>query len=59
MPCWLPDVLPLLWMAWLGVRYRTKVVRSADDPEEVLLFTEIVQDDPAAGAQPDAEPVTA
>ncbi|MBS2963595.1 cbb3-type cytochrome c oxidase subunit I [Actinocrinis puniceicyclus] len=52
-------VLPLLWMTWLGVRYRTKAVRSAADPEEVLLFTEIVQDDPAAGAEPDAEPVTA
>jgi nitric oxide reductase subunit B len=36
-------ILPLLWMTWLGVRYRlVKTTRKPDAPEETLLFTEIV-----------------
>ncbi|MFJ8578351.1 nitric-oxide reductase large subunit [Micromonospora sp. NPDC093277] len=37
-------VLPLLWMAWLGIRHRVSRTRSPEEPPETLLFTEIVPD---------------
>ncbi len=50
-------VLPLLWMTWLGIRYRVAAARRADAPEQVLLFTEIVEPgEPADSGEP-AEPV--
>jgi nitric oxide reductase subunit B len=49
-------VLPLIWMAWLGIRYRSKKTRSPEDPAEALLFTEIVPDDTSGDCgDPDVE----
>ncbi|MFC0861309.1 nitric-oxide reductase large subunit [Sphaerimonospora cavernae] len=51
-------VLPLLWMTWLGIRYRVAAARRVDAPEQVLLFTEVVQPDEVAAVGGDpAEPV--
>ena len=36
-------VLPLLWMTWLGIRYRVAATRSSDAPAETLLFTEVAE----------------
>ncbi|MGW0433844.1 nitric-oxide reductase large subunit [Micromonospora sp. NPDC003197] len=44
-------VLPLLWMTWQGVRYRSKKTRPPEEQEQTLLFTEIVPDDEADGGQ--------
>jgi len=47
-------VLPLLWMTWQGIRYRSKQTRSPEEPAQVLLFTEVVADDESS---PDADHV--
>jgi nitric oxide reductase subunit B len=50
-------VLPLLWMTWQGIRYRSKQTRSPEAPAETLLFTEVVPEtDEAEPAPIEAQP---
>ncbi|WP_158675887.1 helix-turn-helix domain-containing protein [Micromonospora solifontis] len=43
-------VVPLLWMTYLGIRYRSRRTRSSEAPAETLLFTEVV---PTGAEDPD------
>ncbi|MEV4481608.1 nitric-oxide reductase large subunit [Micromonospora coxensis] len=47
-------VLPLLWMAYQGIRYRSKQTRAPEAPAETLLFTEVVPDNDDDATDTDA-----
>jgi len=42
-------VLPVLWMAWLGLRHRSRQTRPPETQAETLLFTEVVPDEEERG----------